>query len=129
MAFDPIGPKFIILPQTLCMSFLNYNTRCNSYKSLLKMISFVKIGVRFSELCLRFVFGPIGPKSSYLAQTACEFHYGIIILLNTISTRFFLKVPQKSLLGLSPVNLKMVWTNQLLYQKNLKTLEKSSPWL
>ena len=31
------------------------------------MISFVKTGIRFSELCLRFVFGPIGPKSSYLA--------------------------------------------------------------
>ena len=34
------------------------------------MISFVKIGVRFSELCLRFVFGSIEPKSSYLAPNS-----------------------------------------------------------
>ena len=83
------------------------------------MISFAKIGVRFSELCLRFVFGSIEPKSSYLAPNSLWVSLWNYYFTECNLRKILFKLRQRSLLGPSPLNLKMVWTNQLLYKKTL----------
>lgn len=83
------------------------------------MISFVKIGVRFSELCLRFFFGSIGPKSSLFSPKPLWVPLWNYYFTQCNLRKILFKIAPKVFIGPHSPQLKMVWTNQLLYKKTL----------